>query len=292
MLLHLPAEPMTPENFVDTRSSRTVLDDMCDAVWPPLPPPHGKPPKGWGVAVGAAPVQVFKHDIYTVLLAQNAADIPEALARVPEQQRIQPNPAIFDFYMQHYPRYPVALCCFDNREAAQAAPLLLWYRPLNPDLLEMPAIDSHTGAAPELADRVAVDHRVIIGTDDRGTRRSRAGLLHPVRQRRHVRKQRGPGGQGPARQNRGRGMGVDEIIASSRESRPAKDRPPVAVHYKGRVSRAVRDLLPQHVVGLAFGGTLLNGDFVAQTHENSGVTTLLRRTPAGQVQVGELSWPM
>jgi hypothetical protein len=89
---------------------------------------------------GAAPpaVQVFEHDISTVVLAANAALIPEALRFVSERRRVPANPRLFDFHARMYPDYAVALCCFDNRDAARSAPLLLWYEPLHPDRAEVP----------------------------------------------------------------------------------------------------------------------------------------------------------
>jgi hypothetical protein len=124
---------------------------------------------GYGAALSrSAPpvVQVFEHDIYTVVLAANAALIPEALCLVPERRRVPANLDLFDFYARMYPDYAVALCCFDNRDAARSAPLLLWYEPLHPDRAELPAIDCHTGGVPDLGGPVHVDHWVILGTDE------------------------------------------------------------------------------------------------------------------------------
>ena len=41
----------------------------------------------------------------------------------------------------HFPGYPVALCCFDNTEARESEPLLLWYKPMNPDRFVLPGLD-------------------------------------------------------------------------------------------------------------------------------------------------------
>jgi hypothetical protein len=109
---------------------------------------------------------LFEHDIYTVVLAANAALIPEALSLVPEHRRIPANRPLFDFYARMYPDYAVALCCFDNRDAARSDPLLLWYTPLYPDRYELPAIDCHTGGVPDIGAPAYVDHWVILGTDE------------------------------------------------------------------------------------------------------------------------------
>ena len=79
------------------------------------------------------------------------------------------------------------LCCFDNAEAQRAKPLLLWYSPTEPDLLVAPALDCHTGAAPDLDVPVFADHREAFGTDaapaDWGrTVRYAPGMRHKLRQ--------------------------------------------------------------------------------------------------------------
>jgi hypothetical protein len=111
-------------------------------------------------------VQIFEHDIYTIILAEDPAAIPSALQKIEKRKRIAENSDLFAFYSKHFPKYPVALCCFDNADAARASPILLWYKPLHPNEFAAPAIDSHTGSAPDLSAKVLVDHWVIFGCDD------------------------------------------------------------------------------------------------------------------------------
>lgn len=162
MLLHLPARTVTSAQFLDVGRCDRVLLDMAAAV----PPPVFR-----AVAAGAdrmefgGRVEVFEHDVYTVVLADRATDIPHALERVPERERPLVNRELLAFYEGSFPRHPVALCCFDNTEAAQAKPLLLWYHPLDEERLVLPAIDCHTGAAPDLMASVSTDHTVVFATD-------------------------------------------------------------------------------------------------------------------------------
>jgi len=111
------------------------------------------------------PVQVFDHDVYTVLLAADPTMIPAALHQVPPHRRPSLAPGLLQFYADHFPDHTIAVCCFDNADAQQAKPLLLWYAPLDPDQLTVPALDSHTGAAPDLKATVSVDHWVLFSTD-------------------------------------------------------------------------------------------------------------------------------
>jgi hypothetical protein len=161
MLLHLPAWSVSPGQFLSARHAEHVLRDMVDAVRPRT---RGAAFTGW--TGGAASAQVFEHDIYTVVLADDASRIPDALDRVEPRKRPPLNRDLFDFYAQLFPGWPVALCCFDNAEAAEAKPLLLWYRPLHHGRLVLPAIDCHDGTVPDLSADVRTDHWLLFGSDD------------------------------------------------------------------------------------------------------------------------------
>lgn len=76
MILPIPAIPgsLTRHNRLDTTNCKNILDDMARAF--------EEPRRGvcFGSAGEEAPsVDIVNFDVYTVLLAQNAADIPAAL---------------------------------------------------------------------------------------------------------------------------------------------------------------------------------------------------------------------
>nr|WP_042187624.1 hypothetical protein [Kibdelosporangium sp. MJ126-NF4]CEL18233.1 hypothetical protein [Kibdelosporangium sp. MJ126-NF4]CTQ90536.1 hypothetical protein [Kibdelosporangium sp. MJ126-NF4] len=162
MLLHLPGKDMSQANFIDTTGCPRILRNMVSALRPPRA--HTIDWMSGPVAVASA-VEVFEHDIYTVVLAEDPRAIPAALTRVPEARRVRISRELMEFYADRFPGYAIALCCFDNREAQQANPLLLWYTPHDTDLFRLPAIDCHTGGVPDLDADVATDHWVILGTD-------------------------------------------------------------------------------------------------------------------------------
>jgi hypothetical protein len=161
MLLHLPAAGMTRENFLDTTDSPDLLRDLVEAL---RPVSRGAQAAGYG-AVSAGPVEVFDHGVYTVVLAADPRQIPAALSRVPEHKRPRLAPELFEFYADTFPLYPVALCCFDNADARRAGPLLMWYEPIYTGRLTAPALDCHSGAAPDPQAWVRPDHWVIVGVD-------------------------------------------------------------------------------------------------------------------------------
>jgi hypothetical protein len=161
MLLHFPAaEAMSPANMLDTQACPHLLEDLARQFEPPGPIPAGPPSRS------AMPsVQVFTHGIYDVVLARDARYVVEALALVRADKRPPTNAALFQTYSSWFPDWPVALCCFNNREAARAEPLLWWYRPRNPNFAFAPALDAHNGRPPDLRRTVRVDHTVIFGSD-------------------------------------------------------------------------------------------------------------------------------
>lgn len=172
MLLHFPAsEPMDQANVIDTSSFPHCAEDIRIAVEPRS--------EGRGISNSerTEAALIFEHGVYHVVLARSAASIPDALDRIPEAKRPQTNPTLFDWYGETFPGYTLALCCFDNRDAALADPLLWWYYPLREDWLMLPAVDSHDGSPPDLDALVDMDHFVALGSDRPGS------ALHPVQYR-------------------------------------------------------------------------------------------------------------
>jgi hypothetical protein len=161
MLLHLPTSGLTPRHFLSVGRSGDVLERMVAAVRPIA---VGVDEIAW-MGEETEPVHVFEHDVYTVLLAADPTAIPAALEQVPPHRRPDINPDLLRFYADHFPDHTIAVCCFDNADTQRAKPLLLWYQPLEPDRLTVPALDCHTGAVPDLDADVPVDHWVLFSTD-------------------------------------------------------------------------------------------------------------------------------
>ncbi|HET6860234.1 MAG TPA: hypothetical protein VFH94_24470, partial [Streptomyces sp.] len=166
MLLHLPTARMSKANFLSAGNSSDILGRMVDALRPVAAGPEDDGMDWMGREPAPAAVEVFEHDVYTVLLASDPALIHAALAQVPYRKRPRLDPRLLEFYADHYPGHAVAVCCFDNAQAAQAKPLLMWYPPTDPDRLVLPALDCHTGGPPDLAAEVPVDHWVLLGSDE------------------------------------------------------------------------------------------------------------------------------
>lgn len=163
MLLPIPAKygTMGQTNIIDTRSASHFLDDMDSSS---KAVSRGVASvQSFGVSKGGV-IAVFEHDIYTIVLAQDAAAIPAALAQVPENKRPKMNKEIFDAYAKWYKGWTFALCCFNNKDRAKAKPMLWWYEPSDPDHLFFPALDAHSGKPPDMKAMVGVDHALFFSS--------------------------------------------------------------------------------------------------------------------------------
>ncbi|MEY4723475.1 MAG: hypothetical protein RLZZ324_988 [Candidatus Parcubacteria bacterium] len=164
MILPIPALPgtLTPENLVSTERCGHVLDDMAEAIRPRTRATLGGPLIG--SYSNHSKVVVFEHDIYTVVLADDARDVTAALASVPEEKRPQLNAEVFNAYAEWYPRWPILVFCFNNAEAARSKPVLCWYEPVKmfAQSLFIPGLDSHSGAVPPVHHAVQRDHTIVV----------------------------------------------------------------------------------------------------------------------------------
>jgi hypothetical protein len=165
MFLPIPAIPgtMNEKNILDTSKFPDFLLDMRRAAFPPSKATRSESTLRMATPT-AAPI-VFNSDIYTIVLAQNAKDIPAALSRVPVSRRPHMNKEIFDAYAKWYPGWTFALCCFNNKEASKAKPMLWWYEPNDKTTLFFPALDAHNGKAPVLNSQVGVEHDLIFSAE-------------------------------------------------------------------------------------------------------------------------------
>jgi hypothetical protein len=158
MILPFPAAAkMTSKNVIDTSSGKNILKDMAAGFVPRS--------LGRGLTLSdSRSVEVFDTGDYTVVLAENAQDIPGALHRVPANKRPRINTALFDAYAKWYPEWPIALCCFEARAEVKGDPMLWAYEPKNPGKLFLPGLDGHDGRVPDLAEWVSRDHTLVVGT--------------------------------------------------------------------------------------------------------------------------------
>lgn len=164
MIIPVPSIPgaMTKANLLDTSMCPHILEDMVKAITPvSRGATLGTRTKGMPIPKG---VEIFEHDIYTVVKADSAVLIPEVLHLVPEEKRPRFSSDWFLAYDIWYPEWTFYLCCFNNKDAARANPLLWYYQPSNTERIFLPALDSHTGDIPDLRAYVQRDHAIVVGS--------------------------------------------------------------------------------------------------------------------------------
>lgn len=266
MILPFPAVPhtMSKANVLDKKNCPDILKDMADAVQPP--PITGSFSFSQSMVMSAA-VEVFEAaGIYTVVLAQDARDIPNALSQVPKEKRPKLNPVLFNAYAKWYPEWTFALCCFNNEEAKDALPLLWWYEPSNPEKLFMPALDCHTGNVPTLNTSVLVDHSLAVGSifveDNLQSKKAERNC---------------PECSKPNPNDNvfclfcGNGLPTAEFNLQKTYQR---------VSYKNSISNELKPYLLPRVIGGIYSGIMPNGDFVCQIDEvRKGIWNPLRTLP-------------
>jgi hypothetical protein len=158
MILPIPsAAPLDERNAIDTRQFREFLEIIQQAnekIPPELVGARCRPDE-------PPPAKVFDVGSYTVVMAAGAAAISAALDQVPAEKRPPDNNAMFAAFEEHYPGWPLAVCCWNGE--IEAEPLLWWYEPLDPDWIFAPALDAHDGGPPKLDADVEVEHYLAFG---------------------------------------------------------------------------------------------------------------------------------
>ena len=156
MLLHVPAkDTLKPSDLLDTTQDPMFLQQMAESVLPPLPT------AARGVDL-SAPNYVIEMGIYHIAFLNQVS--PNAWLEVQKQIPTHKQPNIKDefiqFYAEQFPSYALVICCFHNRDAKKASPIMLHYAPQFPDTFHFPTIDSH-GKVPKVGAKHRF-HQVII----------------------------------------------------------------------------------------------------------------------------------
>jgi hypothetical protein len=167
MVIPFPTETrMGEENVIDTRNFKSFLKDIGEASRHITKGFSGRR----GMTLGAASfncdslAEVFDVGSYTVILADNVFQIPEALARVSAEKRPSVTTDFLIGYGELYPDQPIAVCCWNG--SIEAEPLMWWYEPVNNQQLFIPTMDAHDGKAPKVGARVYTDHLISVGSTD------------------------------------------------------------------------------------------------------------------------------
>lgn len=168
MVIPIPAVKGTLNRtgFMNLERAPNVLNDMIQSAQP-----RSRGFRGGIFSMMPKGVEVFENGIYTVFLSETPTKIPEAIEIALGNGMLQQDkapafqPDLLAFFQEEY-GWPVAVFCFNNKTPQESQPVGIVYKPRYPQYLFAPAVDSHSGGAPNLTDAVEVDHNIIFGCDD------------------------------------------------------------------------------------------------------------------------------
>ena len=164
MVLPFPTHSeMGPDNVIDTRKFKGFLKQICDATrYVTKGARRGSMMLGSRGFDSDSLAEVFDVGSYTVILADNVFQIPEALSRVAADKRPRVSSDFLIGYNELYKDQPIAVCCWNG--SIEAEPLMWWYEPSDPDHLFIPTMDAHDGGAPRVGTPVQYDHLISVGS--------------------------------------------------------------------------------------------------------------------------------
>lgn len=174
MLMPIRAEGwIETQNILDLRGGSDPLWAASRQIWPPpaMRGGYGSRPIRYGEPIGAAAHRVTVEHVgdYSVVVANQARLIPEALSEVPKDRRPSVNKDVLKFMEEHYAAdgFKILLACWNGQQLS--ASLGLWYHP-ELDIegyLRVPAFDYHSeDDTLAFGVPVTVDHELMFGTPE------------------------------------------------------------------------------------------------------------------------------
>lgn len=144
-----------------TAETPDLLRDIRRTLLPPQRRSRGSRSFG-SDSKGAVVIEQF--DIYTIVRAENASAIPNAVKAVEARKRPPLNQELFDALESWY-GCPFAVACFNtDDDQGESKPIAFKYQPLYPDVFMIYTLDGHDGGVPDLNAQVELDHTVFAST--------------------------------------------------------------------------------------------------------------------------------
>lgn len=148
--------------LLNTMHTPEILNDISKAIGPSIQARSLAADTMLGGAPGGGLV-FMKFDIYDIVLAERASDIPRVLPQIVAHKRPKVNDGVFGTFDRWY-GCPVAVCCFNQAESGEAKPLAFAFEPTYPDRLVVYTLDAHDGNPPDPLAQVKLDHDLFVGS--------------------------------------------------------------------------------------------------------------------------------
>lgn len=110
-------------------------------------------------------VVIEQFDIYTIVRAERASAIPQAVSMVDARRRPPLNAELFETLERWYD-CPFAVACFNPADQGESKPIAFRYEPKYREVFMIYTMDAHDGGVPDLNARVGLDHTVFASTHD------------------------------------------------------------------------------------------------------------------------------
>lgn len=154
MLLHIPAAaPLQPDYLLDTTGCEWLLQQMAD---------NGRKQSRTRFSPEN---HVFEMGIYHIAMLNEVhpAAVAEALSQIPGEKRPDISDEFIHFFADHFPDYPLLLCCFNNKESKKASPILIHFEPQRPEVFQLNLLDAH-GHLPIIGQMHFFERTLIVGS--------------------------------------------------------------------------------------------------------------------------------
>lgn len=162
MILPIPsAVKMSRLNMLDTSECPDMLKNIAEQLFATL----SFNSRGMMKGFDSRSVEIFKSGNYTVILAENGSDIPNALKQISENERPNIRQDLCDTLTKYYPGWWMACCIWSGNAKIKNHPILWKYTPINKNYLFMPGLDSHDGGPPDVNKLIKRDHTFIVGRE-------------------------------------------------------------------------------------------------------------------------------
>jgi hypothetical protein len=155
MILPIPGT-LRKEWFYDTRGYNNFLKDIENRAYIGYDESHGIYSRGT-LSFNSKSFDRFNLGIYDVLIANDIRNMVDRLG--PTGPEISEE--LITFFENHYSGWYFLMCIFEGSEKMDSQPITFEYEPKHPNWLYFPTMDSHDGSAPNLSEKVKMEHSLM-----------------------------------------------------------------------------------------------------------------------------------
>lgn len=161
MLLHIQSkEGIQPEWLIDTTDYKDFLTELYEIIDPTF-----EEEGNWMSASREIRNYVVEMGVYHIAILNDLSEsgLEASLSQIPSEKLPAISLELISFFKNHFPDFPLLLCCFNNKDALQAAPIMVHYPPKHPEKLMANTLDSH-GGLPQVGEEIHFHQKIVFGS--------------------------------------------------------------------------------------------------------------------------------